>query len=392
MHAALVHRDLHEVTRGGICTVYRSLADELTDRGHRVTLLTQATPHPVRQDGIDVVELPRTDDTDDHRRAVADALTNLAPDVVECSTWEAETLAYLDRQDRAPVLVRGDLPAATMGIPAMGRDERTLCARADGVVAVSRFAADALAREYGIDRPELLANGVDRDRFTPHGPHRPTSGWRVHLDRAGQVTSRRPLVNVLATDPVWGGYFTNPPPSHAPSPSPVSSPARPVRLAWVGKFTEMKGFDRLTTLIPHLAGTAQFVVVLGHGQIHYPVPAWHPDHVLICQDLDDEDVPVVYRAADYLLTTSRWEGYGLAIAEALACGTPALLPADLAVGPELIAPGSTGATWDGPEELLGLLADRPPLVGALPERYSWSANADATLGVYRRLIARRGQP
>ncbi len=134
MHVCLVHRDLHEVTRGGICTVYRALAARLAARGHHVTLLTQATPQPVQLPGIVVVSVPRTDDLAVHRRSVAEALAHIRPDVVDCSTWEAETLAYLQQPPalRAPILVRGDLSAATMNAPGLAADERELLRLAGG--------------------------------------------------------------------------------------------------------------------------------------------------------------------------------------------------------------------------------------------------------------------
>ena len=53
------------------------------------------------------------------------------------------------------------------------------------------------------------------------------------------------------------------------------------------------------------------------------------DPITVLQDLPESDLPGLCRAADYLLSRSRWEGFGLAIAEALAVGTPALLPAGL---------------------------------------------------------------
>jgi D-inositol-3-phosphate glycosyltransferase len=52
MRVALVHRDLHRVTRGGICTLYLALADELVRLGHEVVLITQDTPHPVVRAGL----------------------------------------------------------------------------------------------------------------------------------------------------------------------------------------------------------------------------------------------------------------------------------------------------------------------------------------------------
>jgi glycosyltransferase involved in cell wall biosynthesis len=310
--------------------------------------------------------LPRTEDLTSHREAVATAVTRIAPDVAECSTWEAELLTYAQRPHRAPVLVRGDLPAATMGAHALAVDEQHLCQVADTVVAVSEYAADELAGAYGIARPAVISNAVDRDRFTPTGHTHPTSGWQIQLDRTGAVTDRRPLGDALTSDAAWASYFT-------------PEPGLP-RLIWVGKFTQMKGFDRLQRIAHALTGLARLLIVLGHGQVHYRVDL--PAEVLLCQDLDPVDVPAVLRAADYLLSTSRWEGYGLAIAEALACGTPALLPAELAIAGELLAPGITGQLWTDEQHLLRILTERPPLTGRLRHRYSWRTNAARTLTAY----------
>lgn len=132
--------------------------------------------------------------------------------------------------------------------------------------------------------PVVIPNGVDRARFIPAGHTRPASGWQVQLDWTGTVTGRRPLVDVLTGDPAWASYF-----------KPGSDVAR---LVWVGKFTQMKGFDRLGRIAAQLAGRARLLVVLGHGQVHYRIDL--PGDVCVCQDLDAADVPAVYRAADYL--------------------------------------------------------------------------------------------
>jgi len=105
---------------------------------------------------------------------------------------------------------------------------------------------------------------------------------------------------------------------------------------------------------------------------------------VIVQDLDDDDLPGFYRAADWLLCTSRWEGFGLAIAEALACGTPALLPASLDVAPELLADGG-GIVYQDSTHLAHILATHPRLTGRLPAEFDWDANAEATLTLYQDL-------
>ena len=62
MRVALVHRDLHALAGGGICTLYRALAPRLRDAGHEVVLIIQHTSNPLVLNGIRVYTLPRTDD------------------------------------------------------------------------------------------------------------------------------------------------------------------------------------------------------------------------------------------------------------------------------------------------------------------------------------------
>ncbi|WP_028478909.1 hypothetical protein [Nocardia sp. CNY236] len=106
--------------------------------------------------GIPEIWLPRTEDLDHHRRRVHKVLTDLAPDIVEASSWEAETLHYArrPRRYRAPVVVRGDLSASTMeAFDHLVVAEKELLGLADAVLAVSEFAVT-----YGIPRPVVATN------------------------------------------------------------------------------------------------------------------------------------------------------------------------------------------------------------------------------------------
>ncbi|MQA88132.1 MAG: glycosyltransferase [Streptosporangiales bacterium] len=374
MHVCLVHRDLHHITRGGIGTVYQALAERLLAHGHQVTLVTQHTPHPVRLDGARVITLPRTGDLTVHRREVALALDQLRPDVVDCSTWAAETLIYLrqPRRRRAPVVVRGDLSAATMNAVRYVSAEHELVHLADQVVAVSRFAARDLAAAYVIPLPVVVPNGVDRGRFHPGPVAPPCSGFRVYLGDDGTVTSKVKLTELLDA-------------RQKPAPWWADADGR-LRLAWVGKITEMKGWDRLERLLPRLGRLAHVTILLGHAPAYCPVNRDAlMEGVTVLQDLATDDLPGFYRAADYLLSTSRWEGFGLAIAEALACGTPVLLPAELGTAPELLA-ASGGLVYRDDEHLFQLLAAPGPVIGRLPAYFDWDANAEASLGIYESLL------
>ncbi|MGH3160077.1 MAG: glycosyltransferase family 4 protein, partial [Streptosporangiaceae bacterium] len=362
--------DLHAVTRGGIGTLYRALTLRLRRAGHQVTLITQHTPLPLALPGIGVLALPRTEDLDAHRRAVAETLTALRPDIAESSSWEAETLHYARQPAarRAPVVVRGDLSAATMQAwPHLVNAERDLLAVADTVLAVSEFAAADLASAYHIPRPAVVANGVDRGRFCPADPAPPASGERVTLTASAAVATRRPL-NTGKPPAPWGDPGQG---RH--------------RLAWVGKTTPMKGWDQLEHLAAELSDLAHITVLLGHAPpLSAVTVTGAEDTVTILRDLRDEDMPGFYRAADFLLSTSRWEGFGLAIAEALACGTPVLLPAGLGTAPELLAAGG-GCIYRTASDLRAILTARPWPAGALPAAFDWDRATAATLAIYQAL-------
>jgi D-inositol-3-phosphate glycosyltransferase len=375
MHVALVHRDLHQLTRGGICTVYRALAAHLAARGARVTLITQTTPHPVHLPNVAVETLPRTEDLTAHRHAVAEVLDRIQPDVAECSSWEAELLGYVSRpaRDRAPVLVRAEFSAATLGANDLALGERVLLHKADHAIAVSRYAAEDLREAYGIPRPDVIYNGIDRARFRSRPLSLPTSGYRVTLDSDGRPTAPEPLPRLLAegqTVPPW---------------SPDSRGR--IRLIWIGKITAMKGWDRLEQIARKLIDLAAITVVLGHSPALVPVTI-DPSQLTILHDLDDADLPSLYRNADWLLSTSRWEGFGLAIAEALACGTPVLLPEKLGTASELLI-GGGGYTYRNADHLRAILTCQPRPHATLPAHFSWPSNAAATLAIYRELVDKR---
>ncbi len=373
MRVALVHRDLHAVTRGGIGTLYRALAPRLRDVGHEVALITQHTPYPLALPGIRVFTLPRTDDLDIHRHTVDQTLTALRPDVVESSSWEAETLHYAHRPaaERAPVVVRGDLSAATMhAFPHLIAAERELVHAADAVLAVSEFAATDLAAAYRIPRLTVVANGVEHNCFHPGPVTPPTGGQRITLAADATAATSRPLVSA-----------GNPPPPPWGDPGDGRH-----RLVWVGKTTPMKGWDRLEQLAAELADLAHLTVLLGHAPALSPITlSGAEDTVTIVQDLPEQDLPGFYRAADYLLSTSRGEGLGLAIAESLACGTPVLLPAGLGPAPELLATGG-GHPYRKNEDLRAILTTSGAApAGTLPARFDWDTATAATLDIYRTL-------
>lgn len=248
----------------------------------------------------------------------------------------------------------------------------------DRCIAVSSFWADRLADEFGV-RADVVPNGVDADRF------------------AGCPLSRADA----ATRMGW--------------------PGRTVVLA-VGGVQPRKGsrvlLEAFARARARLPGSPLLVIAGGDGLFAAPdaVDAWADDAVRLglvvhrgpgapagadvarIGVVDDDDMPVLYRAADVLAFPSTREGFGLVVVEAMAAGLP-VVTSDLPVLAEFLR--------DDEDCLMTPVGDSGPLSqalvrlandGALRDRLTakamdvvrgrtWAATAQSAEGVYRDLLA-----
>ncbi|WP_198006209.1 glycosyltransferase family 4 protein [Pseudoxanthomonas sp. GW2] len=165
--------------------------------------------------------------------------------------------------------------------------ERRMLARGDVLTAVSRFTAEANERVFGPLPISVISNGIDtRNTFIP---------------------------------PLKRDY----------------SP--PLRLLYVGSNARRKGIDLLPAIMRQLEGTATLTVVgtseLGEGL---------PRNIHVAGRLTSHQALVdAYANAHALLFPSRLEGFGLAAAEAMACGLPVIATRCSAL-PEVVEDGKTG--------------------------------------------------
>ncbi|MGE0395438.1 MAG: glycosyltransferase family 4 protein [Kofleriaceae bacterium] len=112
------------------------------------------------------------------------------------------------------------------------------------------------------------------------------------------------------------------------------------------------------------------------------------DDVVFSGFLDDRMLPLVYSAADAFVYPSFYEGFGLPVLEAMACGTP-VAAANRTSLPEAV--GDAGLLFDpaNPEDMARTIArilDETELRGELVERglvrarsFTWEKTAAATL-------------
>jgi glycosyltransferase-like protein len=240
----------------------------------------------------------------------------------------------------------------------------------DHVLVVSRMWQRILAEDYGV-HPELVGNGVAAGRYRSAGP--------------GLARRMRERV----------------------------APAGPLVLS-VGGIEPRKGTDTLVRALARLRraaladGTppAVLAVIGGHSfQDH----RWYRDKVLAelpglglaagrdiveLGTVPEQEMPAWYAAADVLAFPSTKEGFGLAVLEAMAAGTP-VVTSDLPVFSEWLRPGRDALCVPVGDdarlaEAIGSVLTQPDLAArlraagrAVASQRSWTAEAARHQRLYR---------
>jgi glycosyltransferase involved in cell wall biosynthesis len=240
---------------------------------------------------------------------------------------------------------------------------RASVARAAQVVAVSRQTAADLAHFWQVDDAKVLVapNGVDA-RFTP-GTHDETVRFRQaqglparYWLYVGTLEPRKNLTRLLEAFARWRAQ------------APEADQA--VRLVLAGG----KGWY-------YEAIFAQ-VQMLGLTEV-VSLPGFIPDEAL----------PDWYRAAELFLYPSRYEGFGLPVVEAMACGTPVLCSdapgvAEVAGAAAWLVPVDDVSAWVAALHTLAQAEaqrDHLRVAGlARAAQFTWANAAAITCDAYRR--------
>lgn len=161
-------------------------------------------------------------------------------------------------------------------------------------------------------------------------------------------------------------------------------------LAVVGNPKAHKNLALLAKVAPHLP--VPLVLLAGDTTAH---ELGFPESTLALSELPEAEMPLFYGAATALLMPSRYEGFGLPVLEAMACGCPVLsanttsLPEVAGEAAVLLPPDDAEAWREAVLRLLRDEAQRKSLVEKGRERaarYTWDDCARRTLAVYRRVM------
>jgi glycosyltransferase involved in cell wall biosynthesis len=225
--------------------------------------------------------------------------------------------------------------------------------RATAVVAVSRFSADEGIRRLGLspDRVHVAYNGVD-PRYHPAGAGDPAPDTgRPYLLVVGEYSTRKGLPDALSII------------------DSLADDGYPHRLVVAGRVSRWDGDDEFERLRARCR---------------------HPERVELRGVVPD--LLPLYQHAEVLLSTSRYEGFGLPAVEAMACGTPVVAFSNSAVtevvgeGGILVDDGDTNAMASAVRLLLDDHAAASEWSARGVERsrfFTWDASAAAHVEAYR---------
>ncbi|MEX2238407.1 MAG: glycosyltransferase family 1 protein [Dehalococcoidia bacterium] len=167
--------------------------------------------------------------------------------------------------------------------------------------------------------------------------------------------------------------------------------SRPYVLS-VGSLEPGKGRDILARAMKDLEGEVDLVIAGQPAWGEIPLPGGR-----YLGFVPDDDLPALYAGAEVFAFPSLYEGFGLPVLEAMACGTP-VVASDTSATPEvaggaalLVPPGDAGALATGLRSVLGDPVLRATMVEQgyrQAARFSWAETARRTLEVYREAAGR----
>jgi glycosyltransferase involved in cell wall biosynthesis len=241
----------------------------------------------------------------------------------------------------------------------------------------------------------------------------PRVARRARLVLTPSAATRDDVVRLLGIDPGRVRVIPHAAPRGFDPPDPSAESREPPYFLFVGNLEPRKNlaralraFGRIAPLLPD----HRFVIAGAPGWKYQDVlrEASRPElegRVELRGYVPEEELPALYRGATAFVYPSLYEGFGMPVIEAMACGTP-VLTSNVAALPELaegaallVDPLDEAALAEAMHALATDRALRQRLREAGPvraARYSWERTCDLTLEAYREAagkadVSARGQ-
>jgi D-inositol-3-phosphate glycosyltransferase len=277
-------------------------------------------------------------------------------------------VVHIQKPYDLPVGAVAKLSGAKLLFGCHGKDfwlgDRLFTRFANGAVSASRYNASQVKARYGID-PVVVYNGVDLERFTPDD-----SNDAAVLTRYGLAASS----------------------SETPA------------LLYAGRLVRWKGVEYLVKALPHITPASTRLWIAGEGTYRETLEKLARDlgvaeRVVFLGKVEQEELAALYRSCAMLVATSFVnETFGMALCEAMACGTP-VVASRFGGFREVVVDGVTGlmARPQDPSDLaakINTLLGDPQLARRMGQEgrervlsyFSWRAVGDRIEEVYRCLV------
>lgn len=297
-HICLVHKDIADISRGGISTLFKAVAKGLVTNGFEVTVITQ---QPFRNSSMKVIRLSKESDKEQHSQNVSKIIESINPDVVEASSWGWEILDYLRKSPdpKTQTVIRMEPTAFTLFQDSdLANNEREQALLADHLLAVSQYAKEDVIANYHINRPiTVISNAIDQGSLRAINIQDKLHSGEILIDKEWVSLNNYPINQIIDS--------------------------KRTNIFWVGKPTKMKGFDILGDII----GAAdenefKFIINIGWSKEFVKWTDRLKSKCVFIRGLEREDQISIWSHVDLFLNTSRWEGFGLVLLESATIGIP----------------------------------------------------------------------
>jgi glycosyltransferase involved in cell wall biosynthesis len=232
-------------------------------------------------------------------------------------------------------------------------------ASADAVIAISQATKNDLVRLFGLDpaKVKVIHPGIDHSLFNVHN--------------AGESGHRAEVLNRYG---ITGQYFL-----------------------YVGDSEWRKNLRRVLEALSGIHGDIGLVLVGKRARTDETLQRWIVElglqgRVITPGYVPDCDLPPLYGQAQAFLFPSLYEGFGLPVAEAMACGCP-VITSNVSSMPEvageaglLVDPESVAEIRDAMEKVIAepMVRNRMIADGLLrAQQFSWLRCAESTVSVLR---------